>query len=244
MAQRKKGLSDNVMVEPALEEIMRGIRPEVVKMVSIGWGGTTARYQRVETIWYPIYEHTITEYNGDIEYDVSKSTVSNELYEKPLLPKDIPQSHIRTIHKIGQMLFPENVDKYYRVRLYGSRSHRITDILTVITVKDAEGVVHDIAFESNTHANIWLVLEKLRGRVYTDIKIRDMDVRVAAREVFNIYRPVTLIGQARENSLTCLYILHSLVEDVRKGERAAEILRGLDKQEYSDWLIDVWEKFS
>jgi hypothetical protein len=236
-------LAKNTVVHPSISDLKSGkvTRPQEITIsteVSGLFGPMTNT-----TAWLTQYDHEKKQYREDLVFKEGWLITGKK--KERIMPWDVAASHIRTITRVGSILFKSK--KYTRQRLYGSRGSYASPIYEV-TAKDSTGKAHTVILGAESDALLWRTLTRMMQG--TDLGIPET-VAMNAKEVQQKHHPdlslAKVIDFARENSLRLRYNLFRIIDDIVRGDRYRQHIESLDEydvEQIKEWTEIVWERFA
>ncbi len=243
MQSRSMVLAKNIEVDPRLSDIKSGKvkRPEEIRIstqVSGLFGPMTNT-----TVWNTQYDHSDRLFQEDIVFREGWLITGKK--KERVMPWHTAMSHIRTITKVGGLLF--KTKKYTKHRLYGSRHSHGSPIFEVIA-QEPDGKEKWVLVGSEEDAILWHTLTRALQQVELGPpKVTQLQVKIARDKYYPDLSLAKTIDLAREISLRLRFNLYQVIEDIAQGDRLRARFMSFEKDDLDsvkDMTETVWRSFS
>ena len=243
MQSRSMVLAKNIEVDPSLSDIKSGKvkRLEEIRIstqVSGLFGPMTNT-----TVWRTQYDHTEMNFREDIVFKEGWLITGKK--KERVMPWHTAMSHIRTITKVGGLLF--KTKKYTKHRLYGSRDSHGSPIFEVIA-QEADGKERWVLLGNEQDATIWHTLTRALQQVEIGPpKVTELKPNVARDKYYPDLSLAKTIDLARELSLRLRFNFYQAIEDIAQGDRLRAHFMSFMKDDLDsikEMTEIVWRSFS
>ncbi len=236
-------LAKKVDINPTMFDIKSGkvTRPKEIRIsteVSGLFGPMTNT-----TVWNTQYDHQEIKFQEDIVFQEGWLITGTK--KERVMPWYIAMSHIRTISKVGGLLF--KTKKYTKHRLYGSRDSHSSTVYEVVA-QEPDGTERWVLLGSEHDAALWHTLTRALQEVdLGPLQVTGLQVRIARDKYYPELSLAKTIDLAREVSLRLRFNLYQVIEDIAQGDRLRARFKSFEGQELQvikEWTESVWQTFS